>query len=55
MKKSSNFASVVKVSLHEFQELIECKFPHYAVNLYYMYSTGNTRKGIKVIFLGLKW
>ena len=55
MKKSSNVASVVKVSLHEFQELTECKFPHYAVNLYCMYSTANTRKAIKVIFLGLKW
>ena len=37
--KSSNFASAVKVSFHEFQEWIECKFPHYAVNLYRMSST----------------
>ena len=42
MTKSSN--SAVKVSFYEFQEWIECKFPHYAVNLYPMCSTGNIRK-----------
>ena len=54
MTKSSNFASAVKVSFYEFQVLIGCKFPHYAVNLYCMCSTSNARKAIKVIFLGLK-
>ena len=49
MTKSSNFASVVKVSFHEFQVLIGCKFPLYAVNLYCMCSTGNIRKAIKAI------
>ena len=54
MTKSSNFAGAGKVSFHEFQGLIKCKFPHYAVNLYLMCSTGNIRKAIKVIFSGLK-
>ena len=31
MTKSSNFASAVKVSFHEYQEWIECKFPHYGI------------------------
>ena len=39
MTKSSNFASAVKVSFHEFQEWIKCKFHHYAVNLCGMYCT----------------
>ena len=44
MAKFSNFASAVKVSFHEFQEWIKCKFPHYVVNLYCMCSTGNIRE-----------
>ena len=44
MTKSSNFASAVKISFYEFQEWIKCKFPHYAMNQYCMYTTGNIRK-----------
>ena len=56
MTKSSNFTSAVKVSFHEFQGFNQMQISSLCctANLYCVYSTGNIRKVIKVIFSGLK-